>query len=132
MKAIRLALSAVVAVALASAAFATVQSESIDPRGTITPDKTDVIVTGTVVCTDSTVDGASVAVILLQTSGGTNTTGTGSSDPFTCSGTVQAWTVVVPVVNGTNWKPGPASAIFAASDASGSGTPVTASLRLRH
>jgi hypothetical protein len=90
--------------ALASVNFVTLNSKATLAGGSV-------IVSGTTLCT--TGDTANATVILTQTNGQSVTTGTGSSGDFTCTGTYQAWSVVVSPVLGPGFRNGKASVSIA-------------------
>ena len=99
--------------ALHGTASAAVSSLTLDAKARLLG-KTAAVATGTIVCPLG--NEARVNVVITQASGKTESAGQGFSGTFDCTGAVQPWAVIVNVVIGTGFKPGPAIALFAASD----------------
>ena len=111
------AIAAALALGFVSTASASVTSFTVDDA-TISASKTEVTVSGTIVCTDG--DTASVTAYIFQSSGKVDATAAAVGPDFVCTGTVQAWSVVLPVLIGTSLKPGPANWLAGASDSTDS------------
>jgi hypothetical protein len=121
-------LASIFAFAINAVASADTQSLTIDPKASLSGSKTAVTVTGTIVCDAG--DTGSVTVIVQQSSGKTDAVGTGTTGDFSCTGQVQNWSAVVNVLLGTNFKNGPALALFGASTTpSGGGSPSSSPLQ---
>ena len=106
----------------ASGAQAFISSLTLDSQASMSPTKTSVVATGTVICSSG--DDVDVVVAILQSSGKVDAVGQGFGT-FTCTGTLQTYSVVVDLIAGTQFKNGPAIALFAASDTSGGSWPTT-------
>ena len=89
-------------------------SSTINSKAQLSADKTSAFASGTIICSAGST--ASVTVIITQSSGKTDTTGSGNSDDITCTGMVQPWTATVPVnLSGEAFKSGPAVVLYQAS-----------------
>lgn len=106
------AIVATLGVASVSPALATVASITLDPKADLSDTKISVVATGTIVCdAGMSVD---ITVIIIQSSGKTDSTGTGIGTEA-CTGQVQTWSATVNVLLGTGFKHGPAVALFGAT-----------------
>jgi hypothetical protein len=121
MKKLILTLAAVVMATglFASGAHAFISGLTLDAKASLDATKTSVVATGTVVCSSG--DDVDVSVVIVQSSGKVNAAGTGFGT-FTCTGTLQTYSVVVNLIVGTQFKNGPATALFGAFDSSGDST----------
>jgi hypothetical protein len=100
-------------VAGASSASATVISFTVNDRASVVLDGDAVVMTGFVQCDAG--DTVSVGAAVDQIKGQLVADGFGSSGDFTCSGSLQTWTVVVQASIGS-FKNGHASSIARAFD----------------
>lgn len=106
-------LALAIVLTLATVASASISSLTLNSQASLTPDKTAVHVSGTVICTAG--NDVAISLIVTQTSGKVASTGTGAAS-VTCSGLIQNWSGTVTLLTGTKFKNGPATGIFAGSD----------------
>jgi hypothetical protein len=121
MKKLIVAFVAVVVAAgvFASGAGAFISNLTLDSQASLGATKTSVVATGTVICSSG--DDVDVSVVIIQSSGKVDAAGSGFGT-FTCTGTLQTYSVVVNLIVGTQFKNGPATALFGAFDTSGDST----------
>jgi hypothetical protein len=118
MKRLLLLLALVVTLGIASFSpvSATVASVTLDPKADLSDSRISAVATGTIVCdAGMSVD---ITVIIIQSSGKTDSTGTGTGTEI-CTGQVQTWSATVNVLLGAEFKHGPAVALFAATTEDG-------------
>jgi hypothetical protein len=100
-------------VAGTSSASAAVTTFSVNDRASVVLDGAGVVVTGFVQCDSG--DTVDVSAVIFQSKGQLLAEGSGDSGDFTCTGGLQAWTVVVQAFIGS-FKNGQASSIAEAFD----------------
>jgi hypothetical protein len=108
-------------------ASAQVFSVSLDSKASLSPTKTSGLATGTIFCTRGEV--LNINIVIFQTSGKINATGTGSRS-IICGEGVQSWTVQFDLLDGTSFKHGPASALVRVVDSDNDVTLLTAGVKL--
>jgi hypothetical protein len=77
--------------------------------GTLSADRTEVTLTGTIVCTNG--DSVSIIAYVDQTQGRVVVRSAGGTTNFGANGTVQTWIVTTSVQPDLKYKPGPAVAV---------------------
>jgi hypothetical protein len=111
------ALVLLTSLANASPASANILAFTINDRASLSADRTQVIVTGTIVATPG--ESLSVSGQIIQVQGREfASTGLGTA-LLTADGSVQTWMVVLMAAPGQKLKPGPATTNFFASSSSG-------------
>jgi formylmethanofuran dehydrogenase subunit E len=101
-------------VAGTSSASAAITSLSVNDRASVQLDGAVAVVTGFVQCTAG--DTVDVSTTVIQGKGQLFIEGFGDSGAITCTGSLQAWTIVASLVIGSAYKHGQASSLTQAFD----------------
>ena len=107
-------IGALAMIAGTSSASAAITSFSVNDKASLQLNNTVAVVTGFVQCTAG--DTVDISSTVIQVKGQLLAEGFGDSGSITCTGSLQAWSVAVPVVIGGAFKHGQGSSLDTAFD----------------
>ncbi len=111
---LRISLTVLIVLVSGAVALAFIDAITVDRNVQLSLNRTVAQVSGLIQCTAG--DTAFVDVTIFQSKGKGLQAGSGNTT-VTCDGTVQAWSVLAPILFGTSYSPGPATLVVSAFDA---------------